>query len=79
MYVIAKRTILFVQVVPVSFDAPWVTVPTGERVTLMIGPAPQPAPDWLRDNLAYQDCVRAGVIQEVSAPRGIVTSARPPI
>ena len=78
MYVIAKRTILFVQVVPVSFDAPWVTAPTGQRVTLMIGPAPQPAPDWLRDNLAYQDCVRVGVIQEVSA-RGIVTSATAPI
>ena len=74
MYVIVKRTILFVEVVPISADAPWITAPTGERVTLMANPAPQPAPDWLKNNPAYQDCLRYGVIQEVPSEKFLAPS-----
>ena len=74
--VTCKRSLLFVETTPVNPDQPWVSMPTGQRVIVPVSVGPYTVPDWLRENLAYQDCVKFGVITEVIIVDGNVQKAK---
>ena len=67
MHVISKRTFHFHEIpAPPDPEKPYVVLPNKRKHTIPVSPAPQPVPDWLEDDDAFQAAVDAGDIQLVT-------------